>query len=92
MRILIILYVFRCARVKNTYFLRIAMSKQANTPPAKRGRPRVKISKSRPSITMNTEVFKTARKLANKEGMSFSGWLEQLVRNQAQPKTGGAES
>jgi len=71
------------------YFVRIAMSKPSNATPVKRGRPKVKTAKSRPSITMNADVFKTARKLACRDGLSFSAWIEQLVRGQLE--TGGAD-
>jgi len=67
------------------------MSKTTTAPKQKRGRPRVKITKARPSITMDATVLKTARKLACADGLALSTWLEQLVRgrietaNAAQP-------
>lgn len=57
------------------------MSKATATPTKKRGRPTVKKLKARPSITMDDDVCSLARKLASRDGMSFSPWLEQLVRN-----------
>ena len=61
--------------------MRIDMSKATKTPSQKRGRPRVKNLKARPSITMDAAIVKTARKLAMSEGLALSTWLEQLVRS-----------
>ena len=58
--------------------MRIDMSK-ASTP--KRGRPATETPKARPSITMDAEIVKSARRMALADGLAFSTWLEQLVRS-----------
>jgi len=67
------------------------MSKATTTPKQKRGRPRVKIIKARPSITMDAGILKTARKLACAEGLALSTWLEQLVRGRIETKQEAAQ-
>tara|TARA_B110000503_G_C7109554_1_gene397486 strand:+ start:778 stop:960 length:183 start_codon:yes stop_codon:yes gene_type:complete len=58
------------------------MSKQAI--PTKRGAPKKKTLKVRQNISINPAVLKAGQKIAFDAGLSFSTWLEQLIReNQA---------
>lgn len=63
--------------------VRIVMSKATKTPTGKRGRPRVKITKARQTITMEPAVLNAARKMAANDGLALSTWLNQLVRERA---------
>lgn len=56
------------------------MSTQDTPTPKKRGRNPVEIHKVRPSISLDPSVVDIGRRMAFDAGMSFSGWLEQLLR------------
>jgi len=60
------------------------MATQSPTKTGKRGRPRLKTIKARPSITLDQAVLKAGQKLAFQEGVSFSAWLNRLVRERIQ--------
>lgn len=46
----------------------------------KRGRPEVKIKKTRTNFTFDPAILKKAQRQAFKEGSALSPWLERLVR------------
>jgi predicted HicB family RNase H-like nuclease len=49
--------------------------KTQSKPTAKRA-----VSKVRQNISINPKVLKSAQKVAARQGLSFSGWNEQLIR------------
>jgi predicted HicB family RNase H-like nuclease len=51
--------------------------KTQSKPTAKRN-----VSKVRQNISINPKVLKSAQKVAAQQGLSFSGWNEQLIRSE----------
>jgi hypothetical protein len=50
----------------------------------KRGAPKKRVIKVRQNISINPAILKAGQKIAFASGLSFSTWLEQLIReNQA---------
>lgn len=50
------------------------------TSQTKRGAPKKRITKVRQNISINPAILKIGQKIAFNSGLSFSTWLEQLIR------------
>ena len=46
----------------------------------KRGAPKKRVTKVRQNISINPEILKAGQKIAFDTGLSFSTWLEQMIR------------
>ena len=69
----------------SAYLLRNFMSNTNTANKQKRGRPALKITKTRASLSLHPTLIKAARKMAYTSGMSLSVFVEAAIRSQLQP-------